>query len=163
MDELQTRWSDDADSLVTPKAAVTALGDYLEQYVAPEMRGWCHEPAAGQRALTPVLKQFFDRVDLFDHLDATAPEHRYDYLAKEEGEYDWIICHPPPTKLIAFVDKMLKESKVGCAALAPLTFMEVAPELQSVVLFYDGLEMSGDTYAWFFWCSQIRLPAFVWN
>lgn len=113
---------DSLDDFPTPPWAGRALAEHvISRHIGASDTLW--EPAVNRGFLRRGLDGRFRVIRSSDVFDYGIGAERSDYLF-EAGRYDWIITNPPFRLAHAFIDKALREARLGCAFLVRTSFLE---------------------------------------
>lgn len=164
------------DFFPTPPWATRAfLREVLEQEFAPHCFGSVWEPAAGAGHMSSVLAELFPRVRASDVEDYGVGFEVGSYVGvgpdvASVRPHDWVITNPPFNLATDFVERGLREARIGVALLLRTSWMEgaerysrifkdrpprfVAQYCERVPMVagrWDPAAASATSYAWFVW------------
>lgn len=116
---------DSLDDFPTPPWATRAVMNELliRGLIAAEQT--CREPCANRGFMVRPLEEFFSVVDASDVHDYGFGYRQDDYLFGPDWlEVDWTFMNPPFRLAQQFIEKALRESRIGVAAIVRSAFLE---------------------------------------
>lgn len=172
---------DSLDDFPTPPWAGRALMEHV-------LASWKHcsfnlwEPAVNRGFLLRGLGDYFHSAVVSDIFDYGIGARQSDYLFEPAPcAVDFIITNPPFRLAHAFIDKALRESKVGCAFLVRTSFLEGVNRYESlwsrtpptfVAQFAervpmvkgrcDGKASTATSYCWVGWLHDVDRKSMMW-
>ncbi len=167
------------DDFPTPPWATRALCEFIQ----PESRMTCREPAANRGHMVRPLEDRFKRVIASDVFDYGAGFDIKDYLFGDEPPVHWTITNPPFRLAEQFIERALRSSTIGVAMIVRTAFLEsvgrydrlfsitppadVLQFTERVVMHKGKLSAKGSTataYCWLVWRRNHvpREPRFLW-
>lgn len=172
------------DDFPTPPWATRALCEFLRDG-PPSMPldMWtCREPAANRGFMVRPLTEYFASVDASDIKDYGAGYRQEDYLFPYQIEpVDWTITNPPFTLADRFVGRALATSRIGCAVILRVAFLEGVARYKGlfsetppayVLQFVERVPMveglvdpaasSATAYSWLIWIHGERDTRLRW-
>ena len=115
---------DSLDDFPTPPWATRALTERLGGRAVLGSKT-CREPAANRGFMVRPLREVFASVDAADIFDYGSGFGQKDYLFGPDPEpVDWTITNPPFRMAEQFIHRALRTSRLGCAVLVRLAFVE---------------------------------------
>jgi hypothetical protein len=173
---------DSLDDFPTPPWATRAACEYLERH-GVEIAGMSvREPCANRGYMSVPLMEYFGAVYPSDINDYGVGYPVQDYLFGPDSFFsltDWTFMNPPFRLASQFIDKALRLSKVGVAAIVRSAFLEgieryetlfsvrppwaVAVHVERVPMVkgrYNPKAASATSYSWIIWRNDTedRLP-----
>lgn len=170
------------DDFPTPPWAVRAFFEH----VAPDLHGKpyvFYEPAAGRGHMVRVLKEERFKVVASDLVDYGTGFKTHDFLTASPVRCDVVLTNPPYKHANAFVQKALKEARIGVAMLLRTIWLESATRYNtlfsiqppSVVAVFSARMHAAQgkvvrsngamfSHAWFWWDKRKSTgrPALTW-
>ena len=169
---------DSLDDFPTPPWATRALLNRLQI-----SGGTCREPTANRGHMVRVLAEAFDEVEASDVHDYGFGYPVNDYLFGPDPEpLDWTIFNPPFRLAEQFINRALRTSNIGVAAIVRSAFLEgirryenlfseqpptlILQFTERVVMHKGRLSKDGSTataYCWLIWKKDNQgAPQFDW-
>ena len=159
------------DDFPTPPWATRALCEHLQADGHALDSMVCREPAANRGYMVRPLSEHFGRGDASDIEDYGFGFRQEDFLFPYSIEaVDWTITNPPFTLADRFVERALDTSRVGCAVILRVAFLEgvgryeqlfsqrppalvlqFAERVPMVKGLVDPAASSATAYAWLVW------------
>eukprot|EP01034_Spumella_vulgaris_P010549 gene10549-13384_t len=123
---------DSLDDFPTPPWAGRALMEHaLSGWKGGDLTLW--EPAANRGFLMRGLASYFSTRWASDIFDYGVGATQGDYLFESPpGAVDFIITNPPFRLAHAFIDKALRDARIGCAFLVRTSFLEGVTRYESL-------------------------------
>lgn len=165
---------DSLDDFPTPPWATRALCEWLGENRFQLFNCDCREPAANRGHMVAPLKEYFRDVEAADIHDYGAGFPVEDYLwPVVRNKVDFVITNPPFRLAQQFIEKMLEQSRLGCAVIVRSAFLEgvgryndlfsrtpptdILQFSERVVMHKGKLSAKGSTataYCWLVWRKQ---------
>lgn len=173
---------DSLDDFPTPPWATRAALRFLAGKGVAVAAASCREPCANRGYMVRPLEEAFHVVHASDVFDYGAGYPVRDYLFGLEDEIcatDWTFMNPPFRLATEFIQRALRRSRVGVAAIVRTSFLEgieryetlykvtppwvVAQHVERVPMVkgrYDPEATTATSYSWLFWRTDTteRLP-----
>lgn len=162
---------DSLDDFPTPPWGTRALCESLNALGFPLASSTCREPSANRGHMVKPLSEYFASVEASDVHDYGAGYPVEDYLfGPDQPMVDWTIFNPPFRLAQQFIERAIRTSRVGVAAIVRTAFLEgvgrhrelfsvkppgyVMQFTERVVMHKGKLSAKGSTataYCWIVW------------